>query len=65
MQSNEIDESSPHHILNNIAKMIDSNTISTTLNEVVTPINACNLRKAQAQLEEGKTIGKIVLEKFG
>ncbi len=53
-----------HHLLNQISNMIDSNVIITTLNEVITPINAANLRKAHSQLEEGRTIGKIVLENF-
>ncbi len=53
-----------HQILNRIAEMIDSHIIETTLNEVISPINAENLRKAHAKLEEGKTIGKIVLEGF-
>ncbi|WP_134701468.1 zinc-binding alcohol dehydrogenase family protein [Ammoniphilus sp. YIM 78166] len=53
-----------HHILNRISDMIDSNKIITTLNEVITPINAANVRRAHAQLEEGRTIGKIVLEHF-
>ena len=34
------------------------------LNDTLTPINAENLRKAHALLEGGRTIGKIVLEKF-
>lgn len=53
-----------HQILNKIAEMIESNILKTTLNEVMSPINAENLRKAHAKLEEGKTIGKIVLEEF-
>ncbi|WP_078544537.1 zinc-binding alcohol dehydrogenase family protein [Litchfieldia alkalitelluris] len=53
-----------HEILNKIAEMIDSSIIDTTVNEVISPINAANLRKAHAMLEEGKTIGKVVLEGF-
>ena len=53
-----------HENLNKIADMIDSNVLQTTVNEVLSPINAENVRKAHAKLEEGKTIGKIVIEGF-
>ncbi|GAE28375.1 zinc-containing alcohol dehydrogenase [Halalkalibacter wakoensis JCM 9140] len=53
-----------HEILNKISDLIDSNVLKTTVNEVLSPINAENARKAHAMLEEGKTIGKIVLEGF-
>ena len=50
-----------HHILQRVAKLIDDGVLTTTLNQVLTPINAENLRKAHAQLESGSTIGKLVL----
>ncbi len=50
-----------HHILDLISGLIDYGTIKTTVNQVLTPINAANLRAAHAQLESGNTIGKIVL----
>lgn len=50
-----------HHILDLIAGLIDSGAIKTTMNQVLAPINAANLRVAHAQLESGNTIGKIVL----
>ena len=50
-----------HHILQRVAKLIDDGVLTTTLNQVLTPINAENLRKAHAQLESGNTIGKLVL----
>lgn len=53
-----------HEILTKISDMIDSNVLKTTVNEVLTPINVENIRKAHAMLEEGKTIGKIVLDRF-
>jgi NADPH2:quinone reductase len=53
-----------HHILNDIAAMIDSGEIKNTANEVLSPINAKNLKKAHKALEEGRTIGKIVLSGF-
>ncbi len=53
-----------HHLLNEITTMIDSGKIKTTINEILSPINAQNLRKAHKSLEEGRTIGKIVLKDF-
>ncbi len=50
-----------HHILQRVAGLIDDGTLTTTLNQVLKPINAANLRKAHAQLESGNTIGKLVL----
>lgn len=50
-----------HHILNMAAGLIDEGTLKTTMNQVLSPINAANLRAAHAQLESGSTIGKIVL----
>lgn len=48
-------------ILNKIGQLIDNGSIKTTLNQVLSPINADNLRNAHAQIEAGNTIGKIVL----
>jgi len=50
-----------HNILNYIADLIESKKIKTSLNKVLSPINAANLRIAHAELEAGNTIGKIVL----
>lgn len=50
-----------HHILNLVAGLIDDGTLKTTVNQVMSPINAANLRVAHAKLEAGTTIGKIVL----
>ena len=49
------------YLLNTIAELIDNGVIRTTLSEVITPINAANLRKAHAHIEQGRAIGKIVL----
>jgi NADPH2:quinone reductase len=35
--------------------------LKSTVTEVMTPINAANLRAAHAKIETGRTIGKIVL----
>jgi NADPH:quinone reductase len=53
-----------HHLLNTVADLIDSNKIKSTLTEVLSPINAENLRKAHGKLESGTMIGKIVLSGF-
>jgi len=48
-------------LLNQISKRMDADTLQTTLTEHLTPINAENLRKAHAMVEQGKMIGKVVL----
>ena len=54
-----------HRLLSYVANEIDAGRIRSTVNEVFTPINAENLRKAHALLETGRATGKIVLENFG
>lgn len=51
-----------HKLLNRVAEWIDAGRIRCTAGEVVSPINAENLRSAHQALEAGRTIGKIVLE---
>jgi NADPH2:quinone reductase len=51
-----------HHLLNEVARLIDTKTIRTTVNQIMSPINVENLRKAHDTLEKGRTIGKIVLK---
>jgi len=51
-------------LLNKVSSLIDDGRLKTTLNEVLSPINAENLLKAHAILESGKSKGKIVLEGF-
>lgn len=51
-----------HRLLNEVASLVDAHTLRSTLGQVVGPIDAANLRKAHAQLESGRTIGKVVLE---
>jgi zinc-binding alcohol dehydrogenase family protein len=53
-----------HNLLNTVADLIDSKKIKTTLTDLLSPINAENLRKAHKKLESGNTIGKIVLTGF-
>jgi zinc-binding alcohol dehydrogenase family protein len=53
-----------HRILRNISTLVDECLLRTTLGKVAGRINARNLRAAHAEIESGKTIGKIVLEGF-
>jgi zinc-binding alcohol dehydrogenase family protein len=53
-----------HHLLNEIARLVDAGVVRTTVSEVMKPINAANLRAAHAKLEAGSAIGKVVLEGF-
>lgn len=48
-------------LLNEIAALVDKGELVTTVNEIIQPINAENLRKAHAAVEQGSSIGKLVL----
>ena len=50
-----------HHLLNRVAALIDEGKVKTTINEVMEPINAKNLKSAHATIEGRHAIGKIVL----
>ena len=58
------DMQNQHDLLNEIARLIDSGTIKTTIAENFGTIKAENLRRAHALLESNKSKGKIVLEGF-
>ncbi|WP_211441537.1 zinc-binding alcohol dehydrogenase family protein [Collimonas humicola] len=51
-------------LLDQVARLIDQKTLVTTVSQVLSPINAANLRQAHAMLETGRVIGKIVLKDF-
>ncbi len=51
-----------HHLLNDVADLIDKGVLRTTLDKSFGTINAANLKRAHALLESGKSHGKIVLE---
>lgn len=53
-----------HELLSWVANEIDAGRIRTTVAEILTPINAANLREAHRRLETGQAKGKIVLEGF-
>jgi NADPH2:quinone reductase len=51
-------------LLNKVAALVDTGQVRSTLNEHLGAINAANLKRAHALVENGKAIGKIVLEGF-
>ncbi|WP_104666577.1 zinc-binding alcohol dehydrogenase family protein [Ensifer adhaerens] len=53
-----------HRLLSFVADEIDSGRLKTTLAEVLSPINAANLREAHRRIETGAAKGKIVIEGF-
>lgn len=53
-----------HNILNQISRLIDNNTLRTTLGEHLGKITAENILKAHQILESNKACGKLVLEGF-
>lgn len=53
-----------HKLLNEVASLIEAGTIKTTMTANYGEINAANLKRAHAAVEQQSTIGKIVLEGF-
>lgn len=51
-------------LLNHVAKLVDEGKITTTVSQVLSPINAQNLKLVHQQIESGTTKGKIVLHGF-
>ena len=51
-----------HHLLNEVAQMVDAGLVRTTLAERFGSINAANLKRAHALIESGTARGKVVLE---
>ncbi len=51
-----------HHLLNDVADLIDKGVLRTTLDQTFGAINSANLKRAHALIESGKSRGKIVLE---
>lgn len=50
-----------HHLLNEVAQLVDAGVVRTTLAENYGPISAANLKRAHALVESGKARGKVVL----
>lgn len=53
-----------HHLLTEIARLVDQGLIRTTLTEVLGKIDAATLREAHRRIEAGHTTGKLVLAGF-
>jgi NADPH:quinone reductase-like Zn-dependent oxidoreductase len=51
-------------LLDEVARLVDSGRLRTTLGEHYGRIDAANLRRAHALIESGRAKGKIVLEGF-
>jgi len=51
-------------LLNEVSKLVDEGKIKTTVSQVLSPINAENLKRVHQQIESGTTKGKIVLHRF-
>jgi len=58
------DMDAQHKLLNEVAGLVDSGTIRTTIAENLGVINAANLKRAHAMVESGTMRGKVVLEGF-
>lgn len=54
-----------HKLLGEVANLVDSGLLRTTVSEVLGPINAQNLRRAHAMIESNRTMGKLVLAGWG
>lgn len=51
-----------HHILNQVADLLDEGVLVGTLKETLHGLSADVLKKAHTQLESGKTIGKLAIK---
>ncbi|MCD0468858.1 zinc-binding alcohol dehydrogenase family protein [Flavobacterium sp. JAS] len=51
-----------HHILNQLANLLDNGTIQSTLKTTLNGFTAANFKEAHQLLESGKTIGKIAIK---
>ena len=61
---NTADMARQHEILTAAAALVDNATLRTTLGQHLGKVSAANLKRAHKLLEEGRTIGKLVLEGF-
>jgi zinc-binding alcohol dehydrogenase family protein len=58
------DQAMQHHILAQVARLVDAGILTTTATQDLGPINATNLREAHRILESGTAIGKTTLTGF-
>ena len=61
---NTADIQKQHQLLNDVAMLVDTGVLKTTLAERFGTINAANLKRAHALLASNRAKGKIVLEGF-
>ncbi|MFB7665399.1 zinc-binding alcohol dehydrogenase family protein [Kitasatospora sp. NPDC056138] len=53
-----------HHILAQVARLVDRGVLTTTATRDLGPVNAANLRRAHEIMEAGTAIGKVTLTGF-
>lgn len=53
-----------HKLLEEVAHLVDTGVLKSTLTDTLKPINAANLKRVHEIVESGKAIGKTVLEDF-
>jgi zinc-binding alcohol dehydrogenase family protein len=53
-----------HQLLNDVARLVETGAVKTTLAERFGKINAANMKRAHALIESNRAKGKIVLEGF-
>lgn len=58
------DMTAQSHLLQQVAQLIETGKIKTTLNQVMGSINAENIRQAHHAIESERMQGKLVLEGF-
>ncbi|MFC3685714.1 zinc-binding alcohol dehydrogenase family protein [Hydrogenophaga luteola] len=58
------DMQAQHHLLSEVASLVDAGVIRSTATEQMGAINATNLKRAHAHIESGKSRGKVVLAGF-
>ncbi|XCM83980.1 zinc-binding alcohol dehydrogenase family protein [Kitasatospora sp. HUAS MG31] len=58
------DQAVQHHILTQVARLVDAGVLTTTATRDLGPVNAANLRAAHRLQESGTAIGKTTLTGF-
>jgi NADPH:quinone reductase len=58
------DTEAQHRLLNEVAELVDSGRIRSTMRESSGRVDAANLMRAMGFLKSGSAIGKIVLAGF-
>ena len=53
-----------HHLLDEVASLIDTGVLRSTIGQNLGTINAANLKRAHALLESARSVGKAVLSGF-